>query len=116
MRWLIACLVVVILGACGGKDNSTAVADGYLPFDTMVTILADVHIAEAKATNARSVDLETGKKLLLTDYEQVFFNHGITQKKFEENYQYYAADPKLHNKLYEKVIERLQQQSIAVTK
>lgn len=105
---------VLILSACSGPQSN--MAGEYMPFDTMVQVMADIHVIEAKTNLGRSKGIEEGKQNLYNDYEQVFFNHGITQKKFEDSYKYYSSDPPLFNTLFEKVIEELNKREALIGK
>lgn len=106
--------LLLFLSACGGPQSN--MAGEYMPFDTMVQVMADIHVIEAKTNLGRSKGIEEGKQNLYNDYEQVFFNHGITQKKFEDSYKYYSSDPPLFNTLFEKVIEELNKREALIGK
>lgn len=106
--------VAALFMACGGSE--TEVPKEYIQFDTMVDMMADIHVIEAKANLARVKGLEEGKQLLFDNYEQVFFNHGIAQKRFENSYKYYSAHPELFNTLFEKTLEELNKRSASIQK
>lgn len=103
---------VLFLAACSGPESN--MEGDYMPFDTMVQVMADIHVIEAKTNLSNSKGLEEGKQKLYNDYEQVFFNHGITQKKFEDSHKYYSSNPELYNSLFEKVIEELNKRQAIV--
>lgn len=103
---------VLFLAACSGPESN--MEGDYMPFDTMVQVMADIHVIEAKTNLSNSKGLEEGKQKLYNDYEQVFFNHGITQKKFEDSHKYYSSNPELYNTLFEKVIEELNKRQALV--
>jgi hypothetical protein len=105
---------VLIFSACSGPQSN--MVGEYMPFDTMVQVMADIHVIEAKTNLGKSKGIEEGKQNLYNDYEQVFFNHGITQKKFEDSYKYYSSDPPLFNTLFEKVIEELNKREALIGK
>jgi Domain of unknown function (DUF4296) len=97
--------IALVLAACGGPE--AAIPKEQIPFDTMVVLMADIHVVEAKTNLSRAKGIEEGKQQLYNDYEQVFFNHSITQKQFEDNYKFYSANPPLFNRLFEKTLEEL---------
>lgn len=103
---------VLFLAACSVPESN--MEGDYMPFDTMVQVMADIHVIEAKTNLSNSKGLEEGKQKLYNDYEQVFFNHGITQKKFEDSHKYYSSNPELYNTLFEKVIEELNKRQALV--
>ena len=104
-RCLLLAGIVGVIAACGGPDM--AIPKEQIPFDTMVVLMADIHVVEAKTNLSRAKGIEEGKQQLYNDYEQVFYNHGITQKQFEDNYKFYSANPPLFNQLFEKTLEEL---------
>lgn len=104
-KTLFALFIVLLLAMCSSPE--TAVPKEQIPFDTMVVLMADIHVVEAKTNLSRAKGIEEGKQQLYNDYEQVFFNHGITQKQFEDNYKFYSAKPELFNQLFEKTLEEL---------
>jgi hypothetical protein len=107
-------VAVWLLAACGGPESN--MEGEYMPFDTMVQVMADIHVIEAKTNLGNSKGLEEGKQKLYRDYEQVFFNHGITQKKFEDSHKYYSSKPELYNSLFEKTIEELNKRQALIGK
>jgi hypothetical protein len=105
---------IIILSACSGPQSN--MEGEYMPFDTMVQVMADIHVIEAKTNLGKSRGIEEGKQNLYRDYEQVFFNHGITQKKFEDSYKYYSSNPEQFNTLFEKTIEELNKRQALIGK
>lgn len=106
--------LTALLIACGSTKEE--VPKEYIQFDTMVDMMADIHVIEAKANLARVKGLEEGKQLLFDNYEQVFFNHGIAQKRFEDSYKYYSVHPQLFDALFEKTLEELNKRSASIQK
>lgn len=101
--------------ACSGAE--TDVPKQYIQFDTMVQIMADIQIVEAKSNlNRNGNQIEDNKEAIKTDYEQLFFNHNTTQARFDTTYGYYARQPKLLDKLFEKTIEELNRRNTEALK
>lgn len=106
IRHIYIIAIIALFAACGSAE--TDVPKQYIQFDTMVQIMADMQVVEAKGNLARSGSMiEDNKQALKTDYEQMFFNHNTTQARFDTSYSYYARNPKLLDKLLEKTIEEL---------
>lgn len=97
--------LLALFAACG--EDKTDVPKEYIQLDTMVQVMADMHVIEAKSNLGRAKGLEEGKQMLVNDYEQVFYNHNLQQKRFEDSYKFYSGKPELFNLLFEKVIEEL---------
>lgn len=108
-------IVFALLTACGSPEDS--VPSQYLQFDTMVQIVADIQVVEAKANLSRSGSMvEENKAVIKTDYEQVFFNYHTTQARFDSSYNYYARRPKMLDKVFEKAIEELNRRNTEALK
>lgn len=110
----VVCSSILLLSACSAPKSN--MEGDHMPFDTMVQVMADIHVIEAKTNLGKSKGLEEGKQKLYNDYEQVFFNHGITQKKFEDSYKFFSSDPPLFNTLFEKTIEELNKRQALIEK
>jgi len=108
-------IVLTLLAACNSSED--AVPAQYVQFDTMVLIMADIQVVEAKGNLARNGSMvEDNKVGIKTDYEQVFFNYHTSQARFDSSYTYYARNPKLLDKLYEKSIEELNRRNTQALK
>lgn len=108
-------LFISILMACGSPE--TGVPKQYIQFDTMVQIIADMQVVEAKANLARAGRMIADDKAAIkTDYEQVFFNYNTNNQRFDSSYAYYAQKPELLDKVFEKAIEELGRRNAAVMK
>ena len=75
--------------------------------DTMVRMLADMHLAEA-AIQMRNL---SGNDSLHTEafarYKFVFSKYKVSRVRFEKSFRWYSAEPELFSKMYDSVIVRL---------
>ena len=75
--------------------------------DSMVSILVDMHLAEA-AIQMRNL---SGNDSLHTEafgrYKFVLDKHKINRETFERSFRWYSAEPQIFSKLYDSVIVRL---------
>ncbi len=96
-------LLFVVLHACKGNEPPP---EGILSEEKMVELLVDIHLAEGiKQTGETTLDRT---HLQISDmYQAVFDHHGITEEKFRESFEWYARRELLFDRVYEKVIERL---------
>jgi hypothetical protein len=96
-------LLFVLLHAC--KSNEPP-PEGILSEDQMVEVLVDIHLAEGiKQTGETTTDRTL---LQISDmYQAVFEHHGITEESFRESFDWYSRRELIFDRVYEKVIERL---------
>lgn len=114
-RDLIIIASLAFLTACGGAE--TSVPKQYVQFDTMVLIMTDMQVLEAKANLARTGSMiEDDKAAIKTDYEQIFYNYNTSQARFDSSYNYYARHPELLDKVFEKAVEELNRKNTEAMK
>jgi len=73
----------------------------------MIDMLVDVHLAEA-AYNNQSYRNTTARRLTETDfYYSVLHKYNVPDSVFERSFVYYASKPKVFEKMYRQVTNRL---------
>lgn len=86
-----------MLYSCGGKD--------VLSSRQMVAVLTDLHrmdgMLQVKGHNYRDVDEAAY-------YDAVLAKHGVTQAQFDSSLVWYTHHPQRFNKLYPRVMKRLE--------
>ena len=101
MRYIayICCLVVL---ACGNAEKNPA--STVLTEEEMVHIMTDIHLLEG----ARIADRVMGDTVKLSHYyEKLYGKYELTEEAFKESFRYYTEHPKEFDRIYEKVIEAL---------
>jgi hypothetical protein len=98
---------VAVLGICllACSEKKQVIPATVIGPDKMVSILTDVHLAQA-AVSSYSV----GDTLHFTigDYmPAIFKNHGTTQQQFSSSLKYYSSNPSLLDSIYKEVLEEL---------
>jgi hypothetical protein len=77
--------------------------------------LIDIHLLQAKMENYKSLNdtffYATGK-----GYEEIFSKHKITQSEFSETFDFYLNNPKLMDKIYERITEKLSEEEAKAKK
>jgi len=106
MRVLPLILAVVVLsttGACALLEDEQPPLDE----DTLVVVIADLHLLEVRA------DLE-GETLPPGARDSLFAYHGISAQTYEEAVHYYAEHPRAYNALYRRVVDRLREDEMGL--
>ena len=95
-------LAFIILICISCNDNKNTLPEGIIPRDSMIVILADIHIAEAKLQNAGPAFRDkTFKSAYL---QQVLRKAGVDSSRFLGSFDYYSSHPEIFSIMYEQVI------------
>ena len=106
-------VILILLSAC--KSEFVDVPKDVIAMDKMEIILADMHITDAVAES--KAQLGMNEKLLTQEYhEQVFKNNEITRAEFLKSYKFYEANPKLLNKMYDDILDKMSKREEAIGK
>ena len=103
-RILVIGLVVLatILFACN------RVPSDIIDTKTMELLLIDIHKAEAYMENNRYI--ANNKKAQDSVKNSVFTKHGVTSEEFETSVEWYGANLEMYIDIYDKIIEKLQEE------
>ncbi|MBK9477528.1 MAG: DUF4296 domain-containing protein [Bacteroidetes bacterium] len=103
-----------------GLANSCSSTSDNLPGnlivkDSMITVLIDIHIADAAAnlSNFNQQELPPDKEKL---FREVYSKHGLTKAKFDSSFIFYTQHPELFEKIYEEVIIGLSKRQAELSK
>ncbi len=98
-----------------GCQDSAIVSSGIISKDTLVDILADMHVIEASFalghldSSSNGIKPENVNKAVLEKYS-------ISRSRFDTSYNYYISKPKEFNQIYDEVINKLSQKQARVNK
>lgn len=111
-RFWIAILFCTLFFACREKKDirgtsSTISSDSLISPEKMILILADVHIVEAALLLERNEGL-TSKGKPGEYYQGIFNKYRISHERYDQNLTFYRENPENFEKMYEKVIELLE--------
>jgi hypothetical protein len=113
MKHLILFSFILLLSAC--KPKSVAIPETVLPRAEMVSVLVDMHIADAVAeTKAQGGANE--KELTEQYYNRIYTLHHINKQQFTDSYKFYTANPALMDNLYQEVLTELSKKNANVSK
>jgi hypothetical protein len=108
---LLFVVFLFLLQGCRGDEKSpeaTVVfsADSILSHDKMVSLLADVQIAEGALTLKKNQGKETSRAAEFF-YAGIFHKYRISRDCYTANLTHYQQDPVAFVKMYDEVIKRL---------
>ncbi|MEI7895441.1 MAG: DUF4296 domain-containing protein [bacterium] len=112
LRFLVLFMAVAVLFACREKKELSVVpvtvpADSLISGETMILIIADMHVADAAMMLARDADADPDKDQGFY-YMGIFRKYRISPARYDMNVSYYRQNPENFAKMYEKVIEVLE--------
>lgn len=95
-------LFVLFLSCSSGKDN---IPHDIIPKDKMMTILMDIHIAEAGVKIETSPDSTLAKA---NDYYHFIFRQNeVSEEDFRKSFRYYAKHPELLQSIYQTMLDEM---------
>jgi hypothetical protein len=74
--------------------------------EKMIDVLIDVHITES-ALSLKNFNRDSSLKLFSYYKEDVFKEHQISEKQFQESFDYYARHSKQFDRMYAVIIDSL---------
>lgn len=105
MRKIGIIFILSVLIGCSKKE--VEIPYDVIPRDTMIVVLAEIHLAEA-TIQVLNVDLnETTKIASFGFYRHIFSKHNITQELFQKSFDFYRTEPAYFHAMYDEVITRL---------
>jgi hypothetical protein len=97
--------ILSLLISCSKKE--VEIPDDVIPRDTMIVVLAEIHLAEA-TIQVLNVELnDSTKKAAVGLYRHIFSKHKITQANFKKSFDFYRNEPTYLHAMYDEVITRL---------
>ena len=96
--------ILVLLVSCTKKETNNTNNPLINNMNSMVNLLFDIHITEA-LERERLITYPTGKIV----YKKLFEEHGITPEQFDSATAYYTVQNNEYKKLYEKVVNKINQ-------
>lgn len=94
-------ILILLLAACDNNNKK-----GLVQENKLVKILADIHIADAVSFSS---DYKNSFRRTdsVTYYESILRKYNITRRQFDSTIAWYSANPVEYDKVYEKVLNRL---------
>lgn len=99
-------IFILLSSSCSLEQKEISIPDNVISKDSMVLILADVHIQEAMI-NQYSQEGRLMKMNPAKQYQLIFDKYHISKERYDSSYQFYLDNPSLLNKIYENVVIEL---------
>ncbi len=100
-------ILILFIGATSCTEKGYPKPDNLLSEKKMENILYDIHMGEAMSTRHHYSVADSLKIESLDVYQGILEKYELTDSLLAQNIIYYSSRPKLYEKIYEKVVERL---------
>jgi Domain of unknown function (DUF4296) len=109
LTYLFCAAFLWVLTACGSHEESgTERPENLVSEDQMVAVLTEVHLAEAKITKL-SLHASDSSNLVYKQLERrILKKYKVDTAAYSKSYIYYAAHPIAMERLYSRIVEKLQ--------
>ena len=94
--------------SCNTTDKK--LTDNIIPEEIFITVLKEVHLAEAAFELNKSKGVETAKKILDNTCAEVYSTHNIDKERLKRTLSYYANYPEELEQIYSKALKDLMQE------
>lgn len=98
-------LLLALTFSCSDKEKRIRKKD-IIPKEDLIIILADIHIADGIMNMPKYLNKYPGKDTL-SNYNDIFANHGYSREIFDKTLKYYSNHPDDFELLYENVLDNL---------
>ena len=104
MRFILFCLVAILLFSCSGKDKQQSV----IPREKMEKILWDIIQADQYSSQFLKKDSAklNVKEQTMKLYDEVFAVNHITREQFKASYQFYMEHPEITRSMFDSLAVR----------
>jgi hypothetical protein len=96
----------------GCTSATVEIPENIIPADSMVTIMADLHVAEATMMNAGGYNRDM-KSAYITN---VLSKSGIDKNRFQKSFDFYSSNPSLFADIYENVVVEISKRQAELKK
>ncbi|MFM2225484.1 MAG: hypothetical protein RJA07_1686 [Bacteroidota bacterium] len=99
-------LISYLVISCHHQSPKLIADDGIIQKDTMIKLLADMHLADAAVQDLK-LNTDSSKQIYKMYYQQIFNRYKTNTKQFKISLQFYTQHPDEMDMMYEKVIEEI---------
>ena len=105
-------IVLLLFLSCSGTKDK--IPQEILSEDIFISILKEVHLAEAYFELNKSYNKNDRNNKLNLKFQQAFKEYSIDEKQFQITMDYYASNPNQLESIYTKIIAQLSEQKANV--
>ena len=98
-------IFLMLTFSCADKEKTIRKKD-IIPKEDLIIILADIHIADGIMNMPKYLNKYPGRDTL-SNYNDIFINHGYSREIFDKTLKYYANHPDDFELLYDDVLSNL---------
>lgn len=98
-------IFIYLLSACVTSEDK--IIENILPQAAFVTILKEMHLAEATFELNKAKGIENAKSELANSYFDIYKENQISEESFKKTLNYYSENPEKLNQIYTNVLEEL---------
>ena len=102
-------LIILLVAFISCENPIVEKPENLIKKDKMIDIMVDAHLAEAAFNMRHNQDSLVMKSSSTDFYYSVLEDHQIPDSVFEKSFVYYASFPKQFEKMYQDVMNRLNQ-------
>jgi hypothetical protein len=102
---------IIFFTSCSKKEEE--IPKDILPQETMITVLSDMHYAEAMLQLKNLGQNDSTKRIATGYYKFVLAKHHIDQQQFQKSFKYYLSKPEITTDMYDSIITRLSTKNLA---
>lgn len=106
IKYFLILLLALIFSACN-EDKAKEVPSNIVSEAIFIEILKDIHVAESAVEKMRLENVESIVRHKKTFFLNVIDKFGLSQRDFNDNYDFYSKDVTYFAEIYDKVLEML---------
>jgi hypothetical protein len=95
-----------LLQACSAVDDTKP--ENLLPEETMVSILTDIHLTEARVMQMGLRSVDSSNIVYNRLEKQIFRKYKLDTAQYNASYRYYSTHPREMEAVYKEITGRLQ--------
>ncbi|MDR0802517.1 DUF4296 domain-containing protein [Fluviicola sp.] len=115
MRIFALITLLLVVQSCDDKLRNPEKPDNLIPKEQMIEVMTNMLILEGYIQNTYST-VNRYYKVMTASGRDYLKTQGITQKQYEDSFLYYNSMEQDYDKMLDKVMERLQKESIELQK
>lgn len=101
------CVGLLCMQCGSGKNELGAKPDNLIPPDKMASLLADIHLAEARVGKLNIGNSDSSAIVFTRLQAKAFAKEQVDTSAYSKSYIYYSSHPAALAQIYEQVIEKL---------